>query len=91
MAAWSLADLIRFIYYFFKELNRDIYVFKWLRYSAFIVLYPVGIFHEFYSLYESKESFFNSKLVQESPKQFLKYVYYGIICIIPPCIIMYIA
>jgi very-long-chain (3R)-3-hydroxyacyl-CoA dehydratase len=39
-AAWSLAEIIRYSYY----LNKDLELLKFLRYNAFIVLYPVGVF-----------------------------------------------
>ena len=35
--AWSCAETLRFFYYEFHQLH-------WLRYSAFIVLYPIGVF-----------------------------------------------
>jgi hypothetical protein len=39
---WSLAELIRFSYYE----NRDVVLFKFLRYNAFLVLYPFGVLGE---------------------------------------------
>lgn len=40
--AWSLAEVIRFSYYLMKT-NATL---KWLRYTAFVVLYPFGIVGE---------------------------------------------
>lgn len=39
---WSLAEIIRFSYYLFK----DISICKTLRYNAFMILYPFGILGE---------------------------------------------
>lgn len=39
---WSLAEIIRFSYYLFKNVS----LFKTLRYNAFMILYPVGILGE---------------------------------------------
>lgn len=38
---WGFADSIRFAYYLFNN-----YVIKLLRYNAFLILYPVGVFLE---------------------------------------------
>lgn len=40
-AAWSIAEIIRYQYYIHKS-NHGILLF--LRYNAFIILYPIGIF-----------------------------------------------
>ena len=37
--AWSLAEIIRYRYY----VNKSNKILVWLRYNAFIVLYPIGI------------------------------------------------
>lgn len=42
LVAWSLAEIIRFSYYLFKNVS----LFKVLRYNAFMILYPVGILGE---------------------------------------------
>lgn len=39
---WSLAEIIRFSYYLFKNIS----ICKTLRYNAFMILYPVGILGE---------------------------------------------
>lgn len=40
---WSLAEVIRYLFYALQLWNAVPYVSKWLRYSGFIVLYPLGI------------------------------------------------
>lgn len=49
--AWCIAEIIRYLYYtsqLFKIENKSI---TWLRYSAFILCYPVGLVCEFFVLY----------------------------------------
>jgi hypothetical protein len=36
---WSLAEVNRYVYYLSK-----IPITTWLRYNAFIILYPIGVF-----------------------------------------------
>eukprot|EP01012_Entosiphon_sulcatum_P036243 TRINITY_DN4614_c0_g1_i1.p1 TRINITY_DN4614_c0_g1~~TRINITY_DN4614_c0_g1_i1.p1 ORF type:complete len:230 (-),score=21.38 TRINITY_DN4614_c0_g1_i1:51-713(-) len=54
--SWSAVEVIRYSYYFFNELNSVPYLLKWLRYSAFMVLYPSGISSELLILYGSLSS-----------------------------------
>jgi len=45
--AWSLAEIIRYSNYLLPMLGFGVPKFlTWLRYSAFIVLYPIGVFSE---------------------------------------------
>ncbi|CAD7701272.1 unnamed protein product, partial [Ostreobium quekettii] len=46
VAAWSVSEVIRYGYFAFKELGVEFYLAKWLRYTGFIVLYPVGVSSE---------------------------------------------
>jgi very-long-chain (3R)-3-hydroxyacyl-CoA dehydratase len=41
--SWSLADIIRYLFYVTELLGVTPYVLKWLRYNAFLLLYPVGM------------------------------------------------
>ena len=41
--AWSFAEMTRYLYYALNIYNLVPYVLTWLRYSLFIVLYPVGV------------------------------------------------
>ncbi|CAD8068061.1 unnamed protein product [Paramecium sonneborni] len=47
--AWSLAEIIRFSYYLFKNNS----ICKSLRYSAFMILYPIGILGEIRTVNQS--------------------------------------
>ena len=43
---WGLSEIIRYPWYTLTSLNMCPYYLTWLRYSAFIVLYPIGIISE---------------------------------------------
>ena len=55
--AWSLADAIRFLYYYCAAESKPNYLVKWLRYSAFIPLYPLGFSHEIYAYWDARDKF----------------------------------
>lgn len=41
--AWSITELVRYSFYFFQLQNKQPYALLWMRYTFFIVLYPVGV------------------------------------------------
>ncbi|GIV34976.1 MAG: hypothetical protein KatS3mg031_2511 [Chitinophagales bacterium] len=41
--AWSVTEVVRYSFYFISLLGKDIHVLTYLRYTLFIVLYPVGV------------------------------------------------
>ncbi|XP_029643586.1 very-long-chain (3R)-3-hydroxyacyl-CoA dehydratase 3 [Octopus sinensis] len=43
---WSFAEVIRYPYYMLQSIKREATLITWLRYSAWIVLYPLGLFLE---------------------------------------------
>ena len=43
LTAWTLAEIIRYSFYFMGLIGKNIPVLTWLRYTMFIVLYPLGI------------------------------------------------
>jgi len=49
--AWSITELVRCISYITDLTKRSNSVVKWLRYSLFFVMYPVGVTGEFLILY----------------------------------------
>ncbi|KAL2854344.1 tyrosine phosphatase-like protein [Aspergillus pseudoustus] len=54
LAAWSTADVVRYLY--FAVLLAGVPVpqaLKWLRYSLFLVLYPIGIGSEWWLMYRA--------------------------------------
>lgn len=52
VTAWGLSEIIRYSFYFFGLINKDAIpkALTWLRYSAFMVLYPLGITGEIAAL-----------------------------------------
>ena len=46
IVAWSLSELIRYSFFAMKEMGTVPYISLWLRYSGFIVLYPLGVASE---------------------------------------------
>ncbi|KAL1488427.1 hypothetical protein ABEB36_014900 [Hypothenemus hampei] len=71
--AWTLSDIIRYIYYIFhtatskSSVQKYAYPFiKWLRYTAWIVLYPIGF------LCESLIVFMNILHLHNSPRFYLR-------------------
>jgi len=43
LIAWSIAEMTRYLYYALNIYNLVPYVLTWLRYTLFIVLYPIGV------------------------------------------------
>jgi very-long-chain (3R)-3-hydroxyacyl-CoA dehydratase len=41
--AWGVTEVVRYNYYFFTLLNKPLQVLHYLRYTLFIILYPLGI------------------------------------------------
>ncbi|XP_076752329.1 3-hydroxyacyl-CoA dehydratase 1 [Xylocopa sonorina] len=49
--AWSVTEIIRYMFYF-MNLNKAVpYLLTWLRYTLFIILYPIGITGELLCMY----------------------------------------
>ncbi|GFF52777.1 probable very-long-chain (3R)-3-hydroxyacyl-[acyl-carrier protein] dehydratase [Aspergillus udagawae] len=53
LLAWSAADAVRYAYFGFLLAGIRVEAVKWLRYSLFIVLYPVGIGSEWWLMYKA--------------------------------------
>ncbi|KYN05602.1 PREDICTED: very-long-chain (3R)-3-hydroxyacyl-CoA dehydratase hpo-8 [Cyphomyrmex costatus] len=52
LSAWSITEIIRYSYYFMNIVSGFVpYVLVWLRYTAFIILYPWGVTGELLCLY----------------------------------------
>ncbi|KAI0168443.1 tyrosine phosphatase-like protein [Pestalotiopsis sp. NC0098] len=49
--AWSLTEVIRYSYLALKLAGSEPYAFLWVRYSSYLVLYPVGILSEMGMMY----------------------------------------
>ncbi|XP_011634290.1 very-long-chain (3R)-3-hydroxyacyl-CoA dehydratase 2 [Pogonomyrmex barbatus] len=53
LIAWSITEIIRYFYYFVNLINIVPYVLVWLRYTTFIILYPLGITGELLCFYSA--------------------------------------
>ncbi|EAW21574.1 putative membrane protein [Aspergillus fischeri NRRL 181] len=53
LLAWSAADAVRYAYFGLLQAGIRVDFVKWLRYSLFIVLYPVGIGSEWWLMYKA--------------------------------------
>lgn len=51
LLAWSITEIIRYGYYGFNLINFVPGVLVWLRYTTFIVLYPIGVTGELLCFY----------------------------------------
>lgn len=50
-ATWCIAEIIRYVYYITLLFKKENKIISWLRYSAFIICYPVGLVCEFFVMY----------------------------------------
>lgn len=41
--AWTITELVRYSFYFFALFGRQFNILVWMRYSFFILLYPIGV------------------------------------------------
>lgn len=46
MLAWCTTEIVRYAFFALKEMGLEPYYIKWLRYTLFIVLYPLGVASE---------------------------------------------
>merc|ERR1719253_1783710 len=53
--AWSVTEVVRYLYYGLNILGLDIAPLTWLRYSTFLLLYPIGVSGELGCFYLSKD------------------------------------
>ncbi|KAF5290780.1 hypothetical protein FQA39_LY14623 [Lamprigera yunnana] len=54
LMAWSITEIIRYLYYVLNLLSAVPHVLVWLRYTTFIVLYPVGVTGELLCIYSAQ-------------------------------------
>jgi len=51
LLAWTISEIVRYSYYAMGILDVKLYALTWMRYTFFIVLYPVGVASELAVLY----------------------------------------
>ncbi|CAI5444904.1 unnamed protein product [Caenorhabditis angaria] len=65
---YATIEVIRYPYYFFKVINHEILTFTFLRYNAWLILYPLGFAFEGITLYFVFAGFYKSqKYLIKSP------------------------
>ncbi|XP_055339758.1 very-long-chain (3R)-3-hydroxyacyl-CoA dehydratase hpo-8-like isoform X2 [Paramacrobiotus metropolitanus] len=62
LICWTLAEMTRYAFYAANLINMDAPVLTWLRYTMFIVLYPIGITGELLATWQSM-----NKIVEKRP------------------------
>ncbi|KZC07431.1 PREDICTED: very-long-chain (3R)-3-hydroxyacyl-CoA dehydratase 2 [Dufourea novaeangliae] len=55
LLAWSITEIIRYLYYFMNLNECTPYVLTWLRYTLFLVLYPTGVTGELLCAYAATQ------------------------------------
>jgi len=48
---WCIAEIIRYAYYVTQLFRKENKIITWLRYSAFILCYPIGLICEFFVMF----------------------------------------
>ncbi len=51
--AWTLTEIIRYAFYTLNLINLNLTLVTWLRYTLFIVLYPLGVTGELWCYFAS--------------------------------------
>ena len=71
LLAWCLIEMVRYPYYAFNLVNVNIGVLTWLRYTLFIVLYPMGAAGEMWCYIDALPTLATSKaLCMEMPNAY---------------------
>ena len=90
---WSLAEIIRYGHYLYSNFSALPKALLWVRYSSFIVLYPVGVFSEMMTLkdaYGKISQCCPRVLSYEMPNEFnisFDYLYFIWLVIVPSYIV----
>eukprot|EP00892_Ulva_mutabilis_P006874 jgi/Ulvmu1/4559/UM002_0287.1 len=83
MLAWSVTEVIRYSFYALKEVGSAPAFLTWLRYTTFIVLYPIGVSSELAMVWLALPELRRTKLWSlEMPNQFNMVFNYEIFCIL---------
>ncbi|KAF7494385.1 Very-long-chain (3R)-3-hydroxyacyl-CoA dehydratase 2 [Sarcoptes scabiei] len=83
LIAWSIAECTRYIYYALNIYDAVPYLSTWLRYSLFIVLYPLGVSGELLTTYAALAPIRRMKFLSlELPNALNISFYYDIYCIL---------
>uniref|UniRef100_A0A1B6FPQ3 Very-long-chain (3R)-3-hydroxyacyl-CoA dehydratase n=1 Tax=Cuerna arida TaxID=1464854 RepID=A0A1B6FPQ3_9HEMI len=55
LVAWSVTEVIRYLYYALNIINLVPYILIWCRYTFFIALYPIGVTGELLCMYAAQK------------------------------------
>lgn len=81
LTAWSLSEIIRYSFFASKELGLRLYPLLWLRYTAFIVLYPLGVSSELSMVWLALPTIIRERLLYlELPNPLNFGVNYAVLC-----------
>merc|ERR1719499_164556 len=64
--AWSITECIRYPFYALQIMGSGVYAITWLRYTLFIVLYPMGVLGEMWTVYSAQPSILHSQTLSLS-------------------------
>ncbi|KAI9139928.1 tyrosine phosphatase-like protein [Paraphysoderma sedebokerense] len=54
--AWSITEIVRYLYYALSQFNKVPFALLWLRYTTFLPLYPIGVASEMTLVYQSLDA-----------------------------------
>ena len=63
LSAWTLTEIVRYLFYALSVVDLKVGLVTWLRYTLFIVLYPVGAGSELVVLYAALPSIKSSSML----------------------------
>lgn len=71
LVAWSVTEIIRYLYYTLNLVGAVPYFLVWCRYTFFIILYPLGVTGELLCLYAAQNYVANNNMWSLSMPNFL--------------------
>nr|CAH7717083.1 unnamed protein product [Callosobruchus chinensis] len=75
LLAWSVTEIIRYSTYAFTLIGGVPYFLKWLRYSTFIVLYPIGVTGEQLCMYAAQGEVAEKQLFSYSLPNSMNFIF----------------
>jgi very-long-chain (3R)-3-hydroxyacyl-CoA dehydratase len=61
LTAWTLTEIVRYSFYFLSLVGNPLYLFTYLRYTLFIVLYPMGVAGEMLAVFYAQPEILQRK------------------------------
>ena len=75
LLAWCLVEIFRYSYYAVNLINVNLSILTWMRYTLFIILYPMGVTGELWCWYESIAFWKNSKSMSYEMPNLLNFTF----------------